>query len=393
MSVASEVRAPESGPCADGRLRLVTVPCASPEETFAGAVRRGLGGRPKSLPCRFFYDDAGSRLFEEICRLPEYYPTRTEREILARAAGEIAEAAGEGVSLAELGSGSSAKTRLLIEALLARQPGLHYVPVDISAGFLEASSRALLARYPRLRVTAIAGEYRDALPHLPPREGPLLLLFLGGNVGNLDEEEAVALLGSAAAALSPGDRLLVGFDRVKERAVLERAYDDGAGVTAAFNRNLLARVNRELGGEFDLGSFRHAAPFVEERSRIEMHLVSRKPQAVRVAALGQDVPVRGGGDDPHREQPQVRPRGDRADRHVGRPGRPRALVRPARVVLPRPARPRPLTGGGADARGRRTHHLEEGNLRHLPRGLLGRGGGRRTAGSSRSGPTPATRSG
>jgi L-histidine N-alpha-methyltransferase len=300
MPVASEVRAPGSRPGSEARLRLVTVPCASPEETFAGAVRQGLGGRPKSLPCRFFYDEAGSRLFEEICRLPEYYPTRTERAILARAAGEIAEAAGEGVSLAELGSGSSEKTRLLIEALLARQPELHYVPVDISAGFLEASSRALLARFPRLRVTAIAGEYRDALPRFPPREGPLLLLFLGGNVGNLDEEEAVALLGSAAAALSPADRLLVGFDRVKERSVLERAYDDGAGVTAAFNRNLLARINRELGGEFDPGDFDHAAPFVEERSRIEMHLVSRKPQAVRVAALGRTFPF-GEGETIHTE--------------------------------------------------------------------------------------------
>jgi L-histidine Nalpha-methyltransferase len=288
MSVASEVRAPGSGPGAKDRLRLVTVPCSSPEETFAGAVGRGLSGRPKSLPCRFFYDDAGSRLFEEICLLPEYYPTRTERDLLLGAAGEIAEVAGRGVSLAELGSGSSAKTRILIEALLSRQPGLHYVPVDISAGFLEASSRELLARYPRLSVTALAGEYRDALPHLPPREGPLLLLFLGGNVGNLDEGEAVALLGSAAAALSPADRLLVGFDRVKERSVLERAYDDGAGVTAAFNRNLLARVNRELGGEFDLEDFAHAAPFVEESSRIEMHLVCRRPLAVRVAALGRE---------------------------------------------------------------------------------------------------------
>lgn len=288
MSVSSEVRAPRSGAVERDRLRLVTVPCSSPEETFAGAVGRGLSGRPKSLPCRFFYDDAGSRLFEEICCLPEYYPTRTERAILLGAAGVIAEAAGEGATLAELGSGSSAKTRVLIEALLARQPGLHYVPVDISAGFLEESSRTLLERYPRLTITALAGEYRDALPHLPPREGPLLLLFLGGNVGNLDEGEAVALLGRAATALSPADRLLVGFDRVKARDVLERAYDDASGVTAAFNRNLLARVNRELGGEFDLADFAHAAPFVEERSRIEMHLVCRRPHAVRVAALGRE---------------------------------------------------------------------------------------------------------
>ncbi len=266
---------------------MVRVPCASEECGFAGAVRAGLGARPKSLPCRFFYDDEGSRLFEEICSLPEYYATRTEREILLRAAPEIAEAAGAGTALAELGSGSSAKTKLLIEALLARQDELHYVPIDISTAFLEESSRALLGRFPRLRITAIGGEYLDAVPHLPPRDGPLLCLFLGGNVGNLEEEEASAFLAGVASGLSPRDRLLVGFDRLKERTVIERAYDDRAGVTAAFNRNLLTRINRELGGEFDLDAFDHAAPFVAERSRIEMHLVSRRPQEVRVAALGQ----------------------------------------------------------------------------------------------------------
>lgn len=287
MSVASGLQATLARPGSRERLSVVRVPCASEASGFAGAVSSGLGGRPKSLPCRFFYDDAGSRLFEEICSLPEYYATRIEREILRDAAPQIAEAVGTGATLAELGSGSSAKTRLLIEAFLALQEELHYVPIDISAAFLEASARGLLARFPRLRITAIGGEYLDAVPHLPPREGPLLCLFLGGNVGNLEEEEASAFLSAVAAGLGPHDRLLVGFDRLKERTVIERAYDDGAGVTAAFNRNLLARINRELGGEFDLDAFDHAAPFVQERSRIEMHLVSRRPQEVRVAALGQ----------------------------------------------------------------------------------------------------------
>lgn len=287
MSVASGLQAALARPGSGERLNVVRVPCASEESGFAGAVRAGLGATPKSLPCRFFYDDAGSRLFEEICSLPEYYATRIEREILLRAAPEIAGAVGAGAALAELGSGSSAKTRYVIEALLARQDELHYVPIDISATFLEESARALLERFARLRITAIGGEYLDAVPHLPPREGPLLVLFLGGNVGNLGEEEASALLSGVAAGLSPQDRLLVGFDRLKERGVIERAYDDGAGVTAAFNRNLLVRINRELGGEFDLDAFGHVAPFVEERSRIEMHLVSRRSQKVRVAALGQ----------------------------------------------------------------------------------------------------------
>lgn len=273
------------GPVRPDRLRLVRPPPAGDADGFAAAVAAGLGARPKSLPCRFFYDDEGSRLFEEICRLPEYYPTRTEGEILARNAGEIAEAVGESAALAELGSGSSAKTRTLIEAFLARQEALHYAPVDISAGFLEETANRLLGLYPGLSVTAIAAEYRAALPHLPPHDGPRLVLFLGSNVGNLEESEAALLLGAVAATFAPRDRLLVGFDRLKEPEVLERAYDDAAGVTGRFNRNLLARANRELGAEFDLEAFDHAAPFVAARSRVEMRLVSRKPQEVRVAAL------------------------------------------------------------------------------------------------------------
>ena len=274
----------------DGRLSVVSIPCSAEESCFAGAVRQGLGGDPKSLPCRFFYDARGSLLFEEICRQPEYYPTRTEEGILAGAAGSLAEAvAGRGepeASLAELGSGSSRKTRLLIEALLSRQGSLRYSPIDISASFLEESARALLERYPRLCVDAIAGEYCDALPHLAPHAGPRLLLVLGGNIGNFEEGEASALLARAASALGQGGRLLVGFDRLKDPAVIERAYDDEAGVTEAFNKNLLLRINRELGGAFDPDAFAHAAPFVGGRSRIEMHLVSRCRQSVRVEALG-----------------------------------------------------------------------------------------------------------
>ncbi len=272
------------------RLSVVSTPLSGGEGSFSDAVRQGLGGEPKSLPCRFFYDTRGSMLFEEICRQPEYYPTRTEERILAREAVRLVEAVavpgGPDAALAELGSGSSRKTRLLIEELLSRQMHLRYSPIDISASFLEESARALLERYPRLSVDAIAGEYCDALPHLSPHAGPRLLLVLGGNIGNFEEGEASALLARAASALGEGGRLLVGFDRLKDPAFIERAYDDEAGVTEAFNKNLLLRINRELGGAFDPDAFAHAAPFVAGRSRIEMHLVSRCRQSVRVEALG-----------------------------------------------------------------------------------------------------------
>jgi len=267
------------------RLTFVDVPCHIEDGGFLGAVRDGLACRARHLPCRYFYDGAGSRLFEEICALPEYYPTRTEESILREHAADIVAAVGQDVVLSEFGSGSSAKTRVLIEALLARQERLVYVPIDISVEFLKESAHALLRQYQRLWLTAIGADYDAAIPHLPRSRGPRLILFLGSNIGNMEDREASGFLGRVAAGMRARDRLLVGFDRLKDPRVIEAAYNDSAGLTAAFNKNLLARINRELLGEFDLAEFDHAAPFVAEKRRVEMRLVSRRAQRVRVGAL------------------------------------------------------------------------------------------------------------
>ncbi len=270
---------------AQTRLRFDDVRGEGPPEAFCETLWRGLSATPKSIPPRFFYDRAGSDLFERITDLPEYYPTRTEAAILEAHADEIVAAVGAGMTLVEFGSGSSRKTRLLIEAALRRQNALTYVPIDISRAFLRESSEALLDEYPGLSIHALAGEYFDAARALPPADGPRLILFLGSNVGNLSHEEAVEFLRRVRASMAPHDRLLVGTDMVKEVAILEAAYDDAQGVTAAFNLNLLARINRELGAHFDLDGFVHAAPWDAENERIEMRLVSRGDQRVRVDAL------------------------------------------------------------------------------------------------------------
>jgi dimethylhistidine N-methyltransferase len=269
----------------NGRLRFVRVPASRRSETLAEAVRAGLSSTPKTLPCRYFYDTAGSRLFERICRLPEYYLTRTEQSILERHAGEMIEAMGGPLAMVEFGSGSSCKTRLLLTAALDRQPDLHYAPIDISAEFLRLSAEELLADYDRLQVTAIAAEYADGMTALPPVDAPRLVLFLGSNIGNFERPAAVEFLRRLREATADRDRVLIGVDLVKDRLVLRAAYDDSQGVTAAFNLNLLARVNRELDGRFDLSCFRHHAEFVEEQSRIEMRLVSARRQRVAVGAL------------------------------------------------------------------------------------------------------------
>jgi dimethylhistidine N-methyltransferase len=273
------------------RLRLIAVDEPEGESDLATAVRAGLTAHPKSLPCRLFYDREGSRIFDEICDLPEYYLTRAEHEILTAHADDIAHGFRRRAALIELGSGSAIKTRILIEAFLRRHGALRYAPVDISRSVLEESARSLLADYPGLQIHAVAGEYRHGLRGIGTHESaPKLILWLGSSIGNFTHEEATRFLTGVAAEMSADDRMLVGADLRKDPATMLRAYDDAAGVTARFNKNLLARINRELDGSFDLRTFRHEARWNEIAGRIEMHLVSTRAQTVHVDALGIDVP-------------------------------------------------------------------------------------------------------
>lgn len=281
------------------RLRVHRLAGALARGDFAEDVRRGLTAEKKFLPPKYFYDELGSRLFEAICLLPEYYLTRAESEIFARRAGEIAEAAARGsaVTLFELGSGSATKTRRVIEALLRRQPRLTYVPVDISPAALEESARTLLQDFPALSVSAYAADYDAALPRLGESldaDARALVLFLGSNIGNFDRVEARDFLRRVRRVLRAGDRLLVGADLKKDPAALEATYDDALGVTAAFNLNLLSRINRELGADFDPRAFRHVALYDEREGRVEMHLESARAQTVRIRALSLDVSFREG---------------------------------------------------------------------------------------------------
>ncbi len=281
------------------RLTLHRLSSGERKADFAADVRRGLLSRPKSLPPKYFYDRLGSFLFEAICELPEYYVTRAESEILEASAGEMAAALEPPLRLIELGSGSSTKTRLLIEAILDRQEALEYLPIDISRAVLEESAYSLLERYPPLTVRAVSADYERALEFIAAGDreadpGPAgrhrtLAIFLGSSIGNLDEPQAVSLLRKIRAVLQPGDGLLLGADLKKSEEILVPAYDDALGVTAAFNLNVLGRINRELGGEFDLRKFEHRALFNPEQSRIELHAVSRERQTIPVRGLGLTV--------------------------------------------------------------------------------------------------------
>ena len=248
---------------------------------FARDLVAGLRATPKRIPPKYFYDAAGSRLFDRITTLPEYYPTRAEMQILRERAGAVAALVPAEGALVEFGSGSSAKVRLL----LARMPKLRaYVPVDISGEFLGEEARRLRAEHSSLQVVPVAADFTKpfALPDAVrglPRAG----FFPGSTIGNFDPDDAKAFLRNAAGVLGAGAALIVGVDLVKDEAILNRAYDDAQGVTAAFNLNLLARANRELKADFDLDGFAHHAFFNEEQSRIEMHLVSRKVQQVHIA--------------------------------------------------------------------------------------------------------------
>lgn len=254
------------------------------DNAFANDVRTGLTTQPKTLQPKYFYDALGSQLFEAICLLPEYYPTRAETEIFERHAADIVRQLSGPISVVELGSGSSVKTRLLIEAILADQPELHYQPMDISASILEQSAESLLGNYDRLRITGHVGDYTRKLGAITrDKEERLLALFLGSNIGNYTTADAHDLLRTIRQALQTGDGLLLGADLKKSAQILVSAYDDVLGVTAAFNRNLLARINRELNADFDL------AVYNEELGRVEMHLASHSAQTVNIRQLGLKV--------------------------------------------------------------------------------------------------------
>lgn len=254
--------------------------------SFADEVRSGLSAKSRSLPCRFFYDDAGSKIFEEICGLEEYYLTRVERSILKAHAQHLSEGFREDIDLVELGSGSAEKTRLLIESFLAKQRTLVYIPIDISRTALEESSESLLLDHPGLEVHAICGEYETGLTILQDRRTrPRLILWLGSSIGNLHKPEAQDFLAQICASMGETDRMLIGIDLRKDRERLERAYDDSLGVTARFNLNLLLRINRELAGEFRPEQFEFRARYREDSGSVESSLVSLCDQEVEIGAL------------------------------------------------------------------------------------------------------------
>jgi L-histidine Nalpha-methyltransferase len=252
-------------------------------------ARHGLLRSPKELPCKYFYDAAGSRLFDAICALPEYYPTRCELAILDREADTIARLIGPECALIEYGSGSSVKTRLLLDRL--ERPAA-YVPVDISSEPLYLAARRLAARYPHLVLRPVAADFTRpfTLPELPGRRR--VVYFSGSTIGNFWPSEALALLTDIAHLVGTDGGLLIGVDLKKDADILHAAYNDSQGVTAAFNHNLLVRLNRETGADFDLASFGHYAFYEPTHGRIEMHLISRRVQTVHLG--GQTIPFRRG---------------------------------------------------------------------------------------------------
>lgn len=266
-----------------------TLPMDATDAALRADVLSGLTRHPKTLPPKWFYDARGSELFEEITRLPEYYPTRAEREILSARAEEIAAASGARTVI-ELGSGSSEKTRHLLDEL----PELHsYVPVDVSESALTGAAGSLLAEHPGLSVHALIADFTGGLA-LPGTPGPRLVVFLGGTIGNLLPEERAAFLRSVRSLLSPGDALLLGTDLVKDEETLVAAYDDAAGVTAAFNKNVLNVVNRELGADFPLDDFDHLAVWNPRDRWIEMRLRARRALSVKIRELDLVVPFEAG---------------------------------------------------------------------------------------------------
>lgn len=269
---------------------------AAQQRRLEDDVRRGLTARQKSLPAKYFYDRAGSLLFERITELPEYYPTRTEsallQEIVPGLIGEILPD-----DIVEIGAGSSEKTRRVLDAVTAGGHPVRYVPLDVDRVTLQVSATRLLTRYPTLSVHAVVGDFERDLAHVPPARGRRLVMFLGSTIGNLDAGPRHRLLTGLRGLLpASGDRMLLGVDLVKDVKILEAAYDDAAGVTRDFNRNILNVINHGVDGDFQPETFRHRAFYNEAASRIEMHLVADSARVVKLGRLGLTIRFRPGED-------------------------------------------------------------------------------------------------
>lgn len=254
--------------------------------SYAQEVVSGLTARRKHLPCKLFYDDRGSALFEEITHLQEYYPTRTELEILQERSREIAISTGSPVSIVELGAGTATKTGVLLNAFARRQMRLRYFPVDISLAALQDAKKRIVEECPGVLVKPIAADFAHGFGFLKSIPSRKVVLYLGSSIGNFDWNDAVAMLGKVREHLVAGDSFLLGTDMVKGKDILVPAYHDAQGVTEQFNKNILMRLNREVGANFDLRAFRHVAEWNPKASRMEIYLESVKPQTVQLGVLG-----------------------------------------------------------------------------------------------------------
>jgi L-histidine Nalpha-methyltransferase len=261
---------------------------------YAGEVLEGLEASSKRLPCKLFYDHVGSALFEEITRLPEYYLTRTELEILEQSSGDIVQAAGPPISVVELGAGTATKTRTLLRAVGRRQIRVKYFPVDISPSALAEAKKGVREEFPGALVRTINGDFSDGFGFLREVGGRKLVLYLGSSIGNFDWSEATSLLRKVRRQLSSGDALLLGTDMVKSPDILIPAYDDAQGITAEFNKNILRRINRELRANFELDCFRHCVAWNSECSRMEIYLESCCEQWITLGLTGTRIHFRQG---------------------------------------------------------------------------------------------------
>lgn len=266
-----------------------------PSDSEDGAdVVAGLEAEPKALPCKYFYDAVGSQLFERICKTPEYYPTRTERGILVHHAADIAALTGP-CEIVELGSGSASKTRILLEAYSREADQVHFVPIDVSESILRASSRALVDQFDALSIRGFSGTYEQALAHLHPAPAPArMFVFLGSTIGNFEAEERTRFVAQVQGAMAEGEYFLLGIDRRKDPAVIEAAYNDADGLTARFNLNMLAHLNRRFHGDFEIAHFAHRAVYETRRHQVEIYLDSLAHQEVTLLDLDLTVDLAAG---------------------------------------------------------------------------------------------------